>query len=62
MDEQGERRHTPRRDDLAGGGRTSLSAEAAMRARDVDRPTDDDLARAETHLQVVRRHWTPPAA
>jgi hypothetical protein len=52
----------PTRDDLAGNGRSGLSASAALRARDVDRPGPDDLARAEAELTIVRRHWTPPPA
>ncbi|MHA3704369.1 hypothetical protein ACXR2U_19525 [Jatrophihabitans sp. YIM 134969] len=57
-------RRTPprpaRRDDLAGIGRTALSPSAALRARDLDRPTPEDLARAEAELTIVRRNWTPP--
>jgi hypothetical protein len=30
-----------------------------MRARDVNRPTEDDLAEAEQDLVIVRRHWRP---
>jgi hypothetical protein len=32
-----------------------------LRARDVDRPTPEDLAAAEQDVVIVRRHWTPPA-
>lgn len=59
--ERSRRRPARRGDDLAGSGRTALSPSAALRARDLDRPTDDDLARAEAELVLVRRHWTPPA-
>ena len=44
---------------LVGGGSTQVSVAAAMRARDAARPSEDDLARAEAELLVVRRHWTP---
>jgi hypothetical protein len=44
---------------LVGGGSTQVSVAAALRARDAARPTEDDLARAEEELIVVRRHWTP---
>jgi hypothetical protein len=30
-----------------------------MRARDVNRPTAQDLADAERDVDVVRRHWRP---
>jgi hypothetical protein len=33
----------------------------ALRGRDVNRPTEDDLAAAERDLTIVRRNWTPPA-
>jgi hypothetical protein len=32
----------------------------ALRARDVNRPTDEDLAEAEQELTIVRRNWKPP--
>jgi hypothetical protein len=44
---------------LVGGGSSQVSVAAAMRARDAARPTEEDLARAEEELTVVRRHWTP---
>jgi hypothetical protein len=44
---------------LVGGGSSQVSPQAAMRARDAARPRPEDLARAEAHLQIVRRHWTP---
>jgi hypothetical protein len=34
---------------------------AALRARDATRPTDADLAAAESDLMIIRRGWTPPA-
>lgn len=47
--------------DLVGAGRSQLGVEGALRGRDVNRPTADDLAEAEENLVIVRRHWTPPA-
>lgn len=44
---------------LVGSGSSQVSPQAAMRARDAARPRPEDLARAEAHLQIVRRHWTP---
>jgi hypothetical protein len=32
-----------------------------MRARDLNRPTEADLAAAEQDLVIVRRRWKPPA-
>jgi hypothetical protein len=34
---------------------------AALRARDLNRPTDEDLANAERDVVIVRRNWKPPA-
>jgi hypothetical protein len=44
---------------LIGGGSSQVSPAAALRARDAARPRDEDLARSEAQLQVVRRNWTP---
>jgi hypothetical protein len=46
--------------DLVGAGPSWLGVDGALRARDVNRPTAEDLAEAEREVQVVRRHWTPP--
>jgi hypothetical protein len=46
--------------DLVGAGRSQLGVSGALRGRDVDRPTEEDLAEAEQSLTIVRRHWTPP--
>jgi hypothetical protein len=46
--------------ELVGGGRSQLGVSGALRGRDVNRPTDDDLAEAERDVEIVRRHWTPP--
>jgi hypothetical protein len=47
--------------DLVGAGRSQVGVNGALRARDVNRPTEQDLAEAEATLTIVRRHWTPPA-
>jgi hypothetical protein len=44
---------------LVGGGSSQITPAAAMRARDAARPTAEELARAESELHVVRRHWVP---
>jgi hypothetical protein len=31
-----------------------------LRARDVNRPTEEDLAEAERDVAIVRRNWQPP--
>lgn len=43
--------------DLAGAGPSQVGVSAALRARDVNRPTDDDLAAAERDVVVVHRNW-----
>jgi hypothetical protein len=45
--------------DLIGGGRSQLGVSGALRGRDVNRPSDDELAEAERDLQIVRRNWKP---
>ncbi|GAB2477815.1 hypothetical protein GCM10027265_30560 [Jatrophihabitans fulvus] len=47
--------------DLVGGGPSQLGVERALRARDVNRPSDDDLAAAERDVVIVRRDWRPPS-
>jgi hypothetical protein len=44
---------------LIGPGASQVSVTAAMRARDAARPTEEDLARAEETLHIVRRGWQP---
>ncbi len=44
---------------LIGPGASQVSISAAMRARDAARATDEDLARAEAELAIVRRGWQP---
>lgn len=44
---------------LVGSGSSQVSVGAAMRARDAARPTDEQLADADTNLTIVRRNWQP---
>jgi hypothetical protein len=46
--------------DLIGAGRSQLGVDGALRGRDVNRPTDQDLADAERDVVIVRRNWKPP--
>jgi hypothetical protein len=46
---------------LVGGGSSQLGVSGALRGRDVNRPTDEDLAEAERDVVIVRRNWKPPA-
>jgi hypothetical protein len=46
--------------DLVGAGRSQLGVSGALRGRDVNRPTEDDLAEAERDVVFVRRNWKPP--
>jgi hypothetical protein len=48
--------------DIVGAGRSQVGVSGALRARDVDRPTADDLAAAERDVVIIRRNWTPPAS
>ena len=45
--------------DLVGPGRSALGVDGALRGRDVNRPTDEDLAEAERVTHIVRRNWRP---
>jgi hypothetical protein len=45
--------------DLVGGGRSQLGVSGALRGRDVNRPTEDDMAEAERDIVIVRRNWKP---
>jgi hypothetical protein len=47
--------------DLTGAGPSRVGVDGALRARDVNRPTSEDLAAAERDVVIVRRNWTPPA-
>ncbi|MDT4981265.1 MAG: hypothetical protein QOG07_3144, partial [Pseudonocardiales bacterium] len=42
-----------------GGGRSQLGVSGALRGRDVNRPTEDDIAEAERDVVIVRRNWKP---
>ncbi|HKD98687.1 MAG TPA: hypothetical protein VKB69_14000 [Micromonosporaceae bacterium] len=44
---------------LVGSGSSQVGVVAAMRARDASRPTDADIAAAETNLTIVHRGWVP---
>jgi hypothetical protein len=45
---------------LVGAGPSQLGVDGALRGRDVNRPTEGDLAEAERDVVIVRRHWAPP--
>jgi hypothetical protein len=45
--------------DLVGAGPSQVGTDGALRARDVNRPSEQDLAEAEESVVIVRRHWTP---
>jgi hypothetical protein len=45
---------------LVGAGPSQLGVSGALRGRDVNRPTEADLAEAEREVVIVRRHWQPP--
>ena len=46
--------------DLVGAGRSQLGVSGALRARDVNRPTEEDIAEAERTVTIVRRNWQAP--
>jgi hypothetical protein len=46
--------------DLVGGSPSQVGVGGALRARDVNRPSEDDLAEAERDVVIVRRGWKPP--
>jgi len=45
---------------LVGAGSSQLGVSGALRGRDVNRPTEQDLAEAERETVIVRRNWKPP--
>jgi len=45
--------------DIVGAGRSQVGVSGALRARDVNRPSTDDLAEAERDVAIVRRNWKP---
>jgi hypothetical protein len=46
--------------DIVGAGRSQVGVSGALRARDVNRPTEEDLAEAEREIAIVHRNWRPP--
>jgi hypothetical protein len=44
-----------------GAGPSQLGESRALRGRDVNRPTAEELAEAERDLVIARRNWQPPA-
>lgn len=44
---------------LIGAGSSHLGVSGALRGRDVNRPTEADLAEAERDVVIVRRNWMP---
>ena len=46
--------------DIVGAGPSQLGVSGALRGRDVNRPTEADIAEAEQDLVIVRRNWQPP--
>jgi hypothetical protein len=47
--------------DLVGAGPSQVGPVGAARARDMNRPTAEELLEAEREVQVVRRNWRPPS-
>lgn len=45
--------------ELAGSGPSQVGVDGALRARDVNRPTKEELAQAEHDVVIVRRNWRP---
>ena len=43
--------------EIVGAGPSQLGVSGALRGRDVNRPTAEDLAAAERDVVIVRRHW-----
>ena len=48
--------------DLVGAGHSQIGVDGALRGRDVNRPTEQDLADAEREVVIVRRNWKPPTS
>ncbi|HKC26850.1 MAG TPA: hypothetical protein VKB75_02455 [Jatrophihabitans sp.] len=46
--------------DIVGAGSSQVGVSGALRARDVNRPTEEDLAEAERDVVIIRRNWKPP--
>jgi hypothetical protein len=45
--------------DLVGAGSSQLGVSGALRGRDVNRPTDEDIAEAQRDVVIIRRNWKP---
>jgi len=45
--------------EIVGSGTSQLGVSGALRGRDVNRPTEQDLADAERDVVIVRRNWKP---
>lgn len=45
--------------DIVGAGPSQLGVSKALRGRDVNRPSDADIAEAERDTVLVRRNWRP---
>ena len=43
--------------EIVGAGPSQLGVSGALRGRDVNRPTAEDLEAAERDVVIVRRHW-----
>lgn len=46
--------------ELTGDTPSQVGPSGALRARDVARPSESDLAEAERDVVIVRRGWKPP--
>lgn len=46
--------------ELVGAGPSQLGLSRALRGRDLNRPTESDLAQAEQEVVLIRRDWRPP--
>jgi hypothetical protein len=47
--------------DLIGAGPSQLGVSRALRARELNRPSEQDLAEAERDVVITRRDWQPPS-
>ena len=45
--------------ELTGAKPSQVGVQGALRARDVNRPSEADLAEAERETTIVRRNWRP---
>jgi hypothetical protein len=42
-----------------GAGGSQLGVSGALRGRDVNRPTEEDLGEAQRDVVIIRRNWRP---